>query len=75
MKIREKKKTKDNEFPTVEKMINKHYEEDKIVEAKEGKNKKLKESINNNDSNSDRIVVDDLNDDNEDDYGGFEKNI
>ena len=72
---KEKEKTKDNEFPTVEKMINKHYEEDKIVEAKEGKNKKLKESINNNDSNSDRIVVDDLNDDNEDDYGGFEKNI
>jgi hypothetical protein len=61
------------DLKTTEDMIKKDFieeEQNKLLEKKEDKNKKLKESINNND-NFDSIVVDDLNgvEDNEENYG------
>ena len=71
---------KDKEYPTVEKMINKDYnedikkEEENANENEEKNNKKLKESSNNNNERFESIPVDDLNDDkdDDDDYGGFD---
>ena len=79
-------KNKGNDYPTVGEMVRKKYnedeikdfgekEEEKVEEKKEEENKK--ESINNNanksDDNFDKIVVDELNDDeiedNEEKYG------
>ena len=65
------------DYPTVQEIVKKDYneEEQKKELPKKDKIKKLKESLNNEEEDDDKIVVDALdedNEDNEENYGGFD---
>ena len=68
----DKKNEEENKLPIDGKIINQNYNEDQIIEPKEGNSNNSKENIKKNGNDSDKIVVDDLDDDIEGDYGGFD---